>query len=354
MKIRKFLSIFAIITVLFLTGEVLIWNSQGISSFTMAKRGPVKVAALLYDFKDDLIGDIRNSLEDIQKENQGTIEYVFYDSKSDEVIQNQNVEKVLNEGVDLILLNLVNRDGAQAIINKIKVTNTPVVLFNREPTTTLPIQSYNRAIYVGTEPSQAGTLQGRMIVDVWNSSKEYIDKNNNNIIEYVMLQGERDNTEAIERTRYSISTIEGAGINTRRIALEVCDWNEELAYNATKKLLLKHGNQIEAIIANDDTMAIGAIKALQEQGYNKGDKSKTIVVIGVDITPEAKAIIEKGNMLGSVSQNPREYADVLHSSGINLINKRSPIYGTRYQLDSTGTAIRIPQTEYLYNNIFLK
>lgn len=345
--------LFIIVGLLFIT--ILVQNYASIDASSISsQRGSIKVAAFLYDFKDDLIGDIRKSLEDIQNENKGSVEYIFYDSKSDENVQNQNIDKVLSEGVDLILLNIVNRDNAQSIINKIKGTNIPVILFNREPTTSLPIQSYNRALYVGTEPEQAGTLQGRMLIDAWNASKLYIDKNSNNTMEYVMLQGEIDNTEAIQRTRYSVSTVEGAGINVKRIDFEVCNWNEDLAYDAIKKILLKHGNQIEVIIANDDTMAIGAIRALQEQGYNKGDKSKTIPVVGVDIVPKAKELIEKGFMLGSVSQNPREYADVLHISGMNLINRRSPIYGTRYQLDSSGTAIRIPQTEYLYNNIFLK
>ncbi|MBD7912218.1 galactose ABC transporter substrate-binding protein [Clostridium cibarium] len=340
-----FILVFTISTMLQDCGEKVFTAVSG-------KRGPIKVAAFLYDFNDDLISAIRKNLEDIQKENNNKVEYVFYDSKSDESIQNQNIDKVLNEGTDLILLNLVNRNNAQAIINKIKDTNIPVLLFNREPTTPVPMQSYNRSLFIGTDPKQAGTLQGKMLIDAWNSSKEFIDKNKNNKMEYVMLQGERDNIEAIERTRYSVSTIEGAGINTQRLAIEVCNWREDLAYEAIKKLLSIHGNEIEVIIANDDTMAIGAIKALQEFGYNKGDKTKTVLVVGVDITPMAKELIEKGDMLGSVSQNPREYAEALYNCGLNLVNKRNPIYGTRYQLDETGVAVRIPQIEYMYKNIF--
>jgi len=120
--------------------------------------------------------------------------------------------------------------------------------------------------------------------------------------------------------------------------------------DATKLLFEKYKELIEVIIANDDTMAIGAVKALQEYGYNKGDKSKTIPIVGVDVTPEAKEFIEKGYMLGSVYQDPRAYAEALYACGMNLINFKSPIAGTKYTLYDTRVSIRIPHTNYLYKN----
>ena len=42
-------------------------------------------------------------------------------------------------------------------------------------------------------------------------------------------------------------------------------------------------------------MALGAIKALQQYGYNKGDKAKTIIVIGVEATPEGTGINKERN-----------------------------------------------------------
>ena len=60
-------------------------------------------------------------------------------------------------------------------------------------------------------------------------------------------------------------------------------------------------NKIEVIIANNDSMAIGAIQALQEYGYNKGDKTKIIPVVGVDAIPEAQDLIKKGIMTGICS-----------------------------------------------------
>lgn len=109
-------------------------SKKAVSTITTPKK-PVKVAAFLQDFTDDLISEIHQNLEDIQKENPGKVEYTFYDAKSDQAIQDEELDKVLKEGTDLILLNIVNRGNVQTVINRIKETNIPVILFNREPIT---------------------------------------------------------------------------------------------------------------------------------------------------------------------------------------------------------------------------
>lgn len=264
-RLKRFL---VVSIVLVMVSDMMIKHNN-IISVSAFHRGTIKAAVFLLDFTDDFISEIRASLENIQKENPGKIEYTFYDGKSNQDVQDASIDKVLKEGTDLMLLNIVNREHAQSVINEIKEVNIPVILFNREPLTPLPIQSYSRALYIGTDQKGAGILQGKMLTDVWNASKKYIDKNNDNVMQYVMLQGENNNTEAIERTRYSVSSIEGAGIKTQQIALKICNWLEEPAYEAVKALFGKYGDQVEVIISNDDTMAIGAIKALQDYGYNK-------------------------------------------------------------------------------------
>ncbi len=341
-----------IILIVIFSVTIMYFNEKIVNAFKIQEK-PVKVAVFLVDFNNDFISIIGNYLENIQKENPDKVEFTFYDGKSDQTIQNQQINKVLSEGVDLILLNIVNRGSAREVINRIKETNIPVILFNREPLTALPIQSYDKALYIGTNAKQAGILQGKMLVDVWNTSKSFIDKNKDNIMQYVMLQGEGDDTEAIERTKYSISAIEDAGIKTQQVSLKFADWQEDLAYEAVKKLFSEYGEDIEVIIANDDSMAIGAIKALQEQGYNTGDRLKTIPVVGMDVTPVAKELIEKGYMLGSVFQNPKAYAEALYTTGMNLVARKSPIAGTQYILDETRVSIRLPHTDYFYKNMFL-
>lgn len=350
-KPKNSLVVFVVVLTLIITAI----NYIKKSTYTMkTQETPVKVTVFLLDFTDDFISLIGENLETIEKQHPGQVQYTFYDGKSDQRVQDEQINKVLDEGIDLILLNIVNRGSAPAVINKFKERNIPVILFNREPLTPIPLQAYDKAIYIGTDAKEAGILQGRMLVDAWKTSKFYIDRNNDNIMQYVMLQGESDSTEAILRTKHSISAIENAGIATQLVAIEICNWREDLAYNAINKLFSEYGDQIEVIIANDDAMAIGAIKSLQEHGFNKGTISTTIPVVGIDLTPDARELIDEGYMLGSVLQDPRAYAEALYTVGMNLVHRRNPLTGTNYEFDETRVAILLPHTNFLYRNIFLE
>ena len=74
--------------------------------------------------------------------------------------------------VDLILLNLVDTKNTQQAINKIKEYNIPVILFNREPITIDAIKSYEKAYFVGTDAKEAGILQGKILIDEWNTIEQ--------------------------------------------------------------------------------------------------------------------------------------------------------------------------------------
>ena len=187
------------------------------------------------------------------------------------------------------MVNLVDtkQSTISNIINKANEKNIPLIFFNIE----LPINISNpskKVIVIATDSKTSGVLQGKILVDLWNNNKKAIDKNDDSVLQYIMLQGKTNNESAINRTIYSISTLNDNGIKTEELALIICNWDRDCAKSAISSLFLKYDDKIEAIISNNDAMAIGAIEALQAYGYNKGDKTKTIPVVGIDAIPEAE------------------------------------------------------------------
>ena len=341
--------IFAIIDTLIISFIIIFSCSENeIYAETLNKRqNPVRAAVLLYRFDDTYISLVRQGFEEIQKNNEGKIQFTFYDGKNDQGIQNQTIDTLMeNKSVDLLLLNIVDVKSGYEVINRIKGYNIPVVLFNREPLNISAVQSYTKAYFVGTNAAEAGILQGNIIINAWNKNKTVMDVNGDNILEYIMLIGENDNKEAIERTQYSISTINDAKIQTGELASAVCQWDRQIAKDKFEQLYLYYGNKIEAIISNNDEMAIGAIEALQKYGYNLGDPSKTITVVGVDAIPAAQELIKKGEMTGSVLQDAPAMAEACYAIGMNLVNEKPPLDGTQYKFDETGVSVRIPYKEY--------
>ena len=166
------------------------------ASLRVTEGEPVKVGVLLYKFDDAYISLIRQNLEEIQKQNPEKVQFFFFDGKGNQAIQNESLNTVLKNKVDLILLNLVDTKITQQAINKIKEYNIPVILFNREPITMDAIKSYEKAYFVGTDAKEAGILQGKILIDTWNTNKAAIDRNGDGIMQYIMLKGEKDNLEA--------------------------------------------------------------------------------------------------------------------------------------------------------------
>ncbi|OPJ63729.1 substrate-binding domain-containing protein [Clostridium chromiireducens] len=94
-------------------------------------------------------------------------------------------------------------------------------------------------------------------------------------------------------------------------------------------------------------MAIGAIEALQKYGFNKGDKSKYIPVVGLGGVPEAKKLIDQGFMTGTIVQDSKLHAKAIYDVAMNLASRKDPIAGTDYNYDETGITIKIPYYVYI-------
>ena len=116
-----------------------------------------------------------------------------------------------------------------------------------------------------------------------------------------MLQGEPGHQDATLRTEYSIKAIEENGFRTEKLAADTAMWDKAKATDLMKAFITGQGlDKIEAVICNNDDMALGAIEALKAEGYNKGDAAKYIPVVGVDATAPALQAMKEGSLLGTV------------------------------------------------------
>lgn len=311
---------------------------------------PIKVGVVFYRFDDPFVVLLMQSLENLEEQNKGTIKFNFYDSKNDQAIQNQIINKLLeNDEINLLILSLVDlKNDPKDIINKVKEKNIPVI-FASKRTVKIDsniIQSYDKAYYVIPDSEQGGILQGKVIVNLWNENKTTIDRNKDNIMQYIMLEGDPSNIETTERTKYTIMTVEDAGIKVEKLSSKYCYWNEDMARNATEALFTQHASKIEMIIANNDAMAIGAIKALQKYGYNSNSVKK-IPVVGIDAIPEARDYIKKGFMSGTIFQDPNVMAEAFYEVGMHLVYENTRFECEKYKCDDSGRIIQLPFYEYV-------
>ena len=83
-----------------------------------------------------------------------------------------------------------------------------------------------------------------------------------------------------------------------KVAEDTAMWDRVKGQEKMAAFLAANGDKIEAVLANNDDMALGAIEALKAAGYFTGDKY--MPVVGVDATAPALQALEQGTMLGTV------------------------------------------------------
>ncbi|MDS0524721.1 substrate-binding domain-containing protein [Clostridium sp. SHJSY1] len=350
MKIlRKIIVLIQVILIIFALTSTNQINTFASSKINVNNRKIANIAVLLHSFEDLYLLEVKQSLEDIQKENSDKVKFTFYDGKNNIVIQNATINSLLKSNVDLFILDLVDvRESIiKDVISDIQPKNVPIMFMEVPPDVVSKVSKYyDKDVFLYSTSSGEGNLQGKILVDAWNSNKNTIDRNHDDILQYILLKGEPTSPYTIERSKDALLALNNAGIKTEELAQVNANWFKELAKDAINNLFLGYDGKIEAIIANNDAMAIGAIESLQKYGYNTGDKNKTIAVVGIDGLKEAKDLIDKGYMTGTLIQDTRMVSEAFYNIAMNLINNKNPINNTNYTLKEGSIVIPESYTEY--------
>jgi inositol transport system substrate-binding protein len=84
------------------------------------------------------------------------------------------------------------------------------------------------------------------------------------------------------------------------VGKQTANWKRNEAIDLMNNWLTA-GTKIDAVAANNDEMAIGAIIALQQAGKDP----KKLVIGGIDATPDALREMERGNLAVTVFQDAK-------------------------------------------------
>lgn len=334
-------------------------------SFLFACSKSEDVSVLYYTYSDTYISGVRAATDARLKELK--IGYHNYDAAGNQTTQTEQVDTAITKGARLLLVNVVDTgsdDAASAIISKAKAVDIPVVFFNRSVSESV-IKSYDKCYFVGTDYEEAGRIQGELIGNYLVKNYDRVDLNGDGKISYVLFKGQQGNLEAESRTTESVKVANEILKKAGKPSLVFYDannsqgylvdqngtWSNAAANNHMKTVLSAYSesgkNMVELVIANNDEMALGALAALEEAGYNK-EGGKYIPVFGVDATEGAKAKIESGAMTGTVKQDGELMAKTLATLAENLLldSERGAFNGISNDMIISEIRINIPYSVY--------
>lgn len=110
------------------------------------------------------------------------------------------------------------------------------------------------------------------------------------------------------------------------LANQSANWNTGEATDLMNNWITSIGlDKIEAVIANNDDMGLGAIAALQASGFNKpgaakGDPKAYIPVVSVDATDKGMAALKDGTLLGTVLNDAENQGKAVINLSIAAVN----------------------------------
>lgn len=222
------------------------------------------------------------------------------DGENDVTKTNNKLEAALTKGTEALAICAPDRECTAELMKKTKEDNVPTVFFNMEP---MPetMQTFDSIWYVGAQAKESGSMCAQALIDYWNADTALADKNADGKLQLAVLQGELGQQDVVLRTAAYEETLKAANIEYEIVAIDTANWDKAQALDKMNAWITAYGiDGIEGVLCNNDGMAMGAVQAAINNGYNKGDKEKFIPIIGIDATVEALQAMKDGSLLGTV------------------------------------------------------
>ena len=261
-----------------------------------------KVGVAIYQYNDNFMTLYRQEIEAYFKTLEtDTVKYniTMVDSKNDMAEQTNQIDTFITQGMDVIILNLVQTSSAEVLIDKVVGAGIPLILINREPLGDNGDESYEGIInnpgvcYVGADARQSGTYQGEIVLALDNKG----DINGDGVVNYVMVVGDPENPDAQYRTEFSIKALTDAGVEVNKLVDNVGNWDQTKGQEIVAAAQAQFGTDIEVVFCNNDGMALGAAAAIEAAGRKVGED---IYLLGVDALTECQEMVKAGTMTGTV------------------------------------------------------
>ncbi len=250
---------------------------------TAAHAETIGVSMALFD--DNFLTVLRNGMDEHAKTLNG-VTLQIEDAQNDVAKQQSQIQNFIAAGVDAIVVNPVDTDATAAMSKIAADANIPLVYVNREPININELPA-NQA-FVASNEKDSGTLETQEVCKLLGGKGKI-----------VVMMGELSNQAARMRTQDVhdvLATDACKGISI--VEEQTANWSRTQGADLVTNWL-SAGLEFDAVVANNDEMAIGAIQALKAAGRDMKD----VVIGGVDATQDALAAMAAGDLDVTVFQN---------------------------------------------------
>ncbi len=205
------------------------------------------------------------------------LEMITVDAQDDSAKQINDIEDLIQRGVDLIVINPADSSAVAAAVQSANDANIPVITVDRAA------DSGEVVTHIASDNVAGGEMAGELLLELVGDGALVAE-----------LEGIPGSSAARER---------GEGFNN--IAADSLDVTAKQTANFSRsegltvmENILQSNPDIVGVFAHNDEMALGALEAVSAAGRDD------IVVVGFDATDDAVASVEGGGLAGTIAQQP--------------------------------------------------
>ncbi|MFA5816397.1 MAG: sugar ABC transporter substrate-binding protein [Bacteroidales bacterium] len=225
--------------------------------------------------------------------------------------QISQVENFLALDVDAIILNPFDQYGSAPVVSIAKREGKPIVVLNA-----VVVNLDKADAYVGSNDQEAGRIAAGYIAQLLNGK--------GNI---ALIRGPNGHSAEIQRTE-GIMEVLIKHPDIKIIFDQSGNWDRTQGLELMENWL-STGKPLQAVIAQNDEMALGAQKAIEAAG-----RQNDILVIGIDAIPDALRAVKEGRLCATVFQDARGQGSLALELAVKLCEGKpvNPVNYIPFQL----------------------
>ncbi|HEY9133120.1 MAG TPA: ribose ABC transporter substrate-binding protein RbsB [Dyella sp.] len=208
------------------------------------------------------------------------LQLVVVDAQDDPARQISGVEDLIQKKVSAILLNPTDSSALTGAVQSANRAHVPVITLDRV------VNGAQVASHIASDNVAGGAMAAQFLARRLNGK--------GNVIELVGVPG-----TSAARDRGNGFNDEAEKLGLKIVAQQPANFDRAQGLSVTENLLQAHPNA-NAIFAQNDEMALGALRALS------GSKHGPVVVVSFDGTPDAIEAVKQGQLEATVAQQPAE------------------------------------------------
>lgn len=250
------------------------------------------------DFTNEFTTELQLGVQKAAKEL--NVELVEVDGKGLAENQLSQIENFITQGVDGIILNPYDADGCAPAVTAAKEAGIPIVVVNAKTSNVDEADAF-----IGSDDVIGGEMEMQYVAEQLGGKGTI-----------VIMSGMYGNSAQIDRQQ-GIENVLAKYPDIKVFAEQTGNWVRDEGMTLMENWL-QTGEQIDAVVAHNDQMALGALQAIEE-----AKPENPIITIGIDAIADAVNSVANGGMTATILQDGQGQGASALETLLKVINGES-------------------------------